>query len=37
MDVREPAQVTSNQSPANLEITEEEKKDVISLIDKLGL
>lgn len=37
MDVREPAQATSDQSPANLEITEEEKKEVVSLIDKLGL
>lgn len=37
MDVREPAQATSDQSSANLEITEEEKKEVVSLIDKLGL
>lgn len=37
MDMREPAKATSDQSPANLEITEEEKKEVVSLIDKLGL
>ena len=37
MDMRESAKATSDQSPANLEITEEEKKEVVSLIDKLGL